>query len=216
MLFRSICIVASLIAMSFVSQWSRGQDEIRPAKPSAATIEAFLKLCETTRRGAIVQFEHELRGLQAKGTSDNKSLRRIRTLELHLEALRAGKHPVVPTLSFPPEVGAIGRLPRLTCYVDRVLSGQEMLVRVYFPVKVATVEHFRGKGETHMPAVNFLVRGISTADYHAASNRELSAVLQVTARRPATTAGATPTWVLEPFDMTAIEAHFRHETEHTP
>lgn len=215
MLFRRTCIVASLFATCLV-QGSTGQDEIRPSKPSVATIEAFLKLCETTRRGAILQFEHELRGLKAKGTSDNKTVRRIRTLELHLEALRAGKHPVVPTLSFPPEVGAIGRLPRLTCYVERVLSGQEMLVRVYFPVKVATVEHYRGKGETHMPAIGFLVRGVPTSDFHAGSNRELSAVLQVTARRPANTPGGTPTWVLEPFDMTEVEAHYRHETEHTP
>lgn len=163
-----------------------------------------------------MQFEHELRGLQSTGATDNKTAQRIRTLQLHLEALRAGKHPVVPTLSFPPEVGAIGRLPRLTCHVDRVLSENEMLVRVYFPIKVATVKHYQRRGDTAMPAVRFLVRGVPTAEFQAGRDRELTTVLEITGRQPATSTSGPTTWVLEPFDMTAVETHFRHEPDHTP
>jgi hypothetical protein len=216
MLFCRAIKLCGLIVACLIAQLATGQSSDRPAKPSAATIEAFLKVCETTRRGAILQFEHELRGLQSTGASDLKTARRIRTLQLNLEALHAGKHPVVPTLSFPPEIGAIGRLPRLTCHVDRVLSANEMLVRVYFPVKVATVKHFQRMGDTAMPAVSFFVRGVPTAEYQAGRERELTAVLEITGRQTGNSAGGISNWVLEPFDMSAVEAHFGHDSEHTP
>lgn len=211
MLLRSafICVLGTAFWTADGSAFAQGTE--RPPKPSAAKIEAFLKLCETTRRGAILQFEHELRGLRGSGAQGAKTRRRMHELQLHLEALRAGRHLVVPTLSFPPEVGAIGRLPRLTCHVDQVLSPNEMLVRVSFPVKVATVKHYQSRGETAMPAVLFLVRGVATDDFPAGADRELTAVLEITGRQPGSSSPAG--WVLEPFDMGAIDGHYGQERE---
>src|SRR5437016_4432357 len=113
----------------------------RPVKSDAvpAKVEAFLKLCESSRRGAILQLEHTLRGLRSQSPKSPQVTRQIAKIEEDLRVLRANKEPVVPTLGFPPEVGAIGRLPRLTCHVEQIVSDREMLVRCFFPVKVTTV-----------------------------------------------------------------------------
>jgi hypothetical protein len=116
-------------------------------KPQAlpANVEAFAKLCENSRRGAIMHLEHTLRGLRSQGSKSPDAARRIAAAEADLRVLRANKEPVVPPLGFPPEAGAIGRLPRLTCHVEQIVSDHEMLVRCFFPVKVTTVRHFQAR-----------------------------------------------------------------------
>jgi len=199
-----LAAVCSLAAMSAA----------RGAGPQTAKIEAFLRACETNRRGAIAEFEHELRGLRSSGSQDAANLKRIQTLEANLASLRSGDQLVVPTLAFPPEQGAIGRLPRISCHVDRVLSGNEMLVRVYFPVKIATVKKFRRQGDTVMPAVIFLIQGVATAEFQEGADCELDAVLEVGQRQPHPTGGeAASVWILKRFDLEAAKQTHRRQSD---
>ncbi len=174
-------------------------------------IEAFLDLCDTSRRGAIAQLEHRLRGLKSQERQSTESVRQIARVEKDLQALRANNEPVVPALRFPPEVGAIGRLPRLECHVDRVISEREMLVRSFFSVKVAAVEHFRARGETVVQPVSFLIRGMPTQKSQVGADIELSQVFEITATQSNKTADgrSTSVWILSEFDMKAIEPYFR-------
>jgi hypothetical protein len=174
-------------------------------------IEAFLKLCETNRRGAILQLEHTLRGLQRQSPRSSEVVHRIDETQESLRALRANEHLVVGTLSFPPETGAIGRLPRLACHVDQILSEREMLVRCYFPVKVASVRQFRPRGETLMQAVAFTVRGVATQDFSEGADTETQQVFEITGRATYATVGggSNTVWVLEAFDMSVAERTFR-------
>lgn len=171
-------------------------------------IAAFLEECETARRGAIIRLEYQLRGLrneqqksQAKGIG-----RQIAKVEEDLRALRASQELVVPSLRFPVEVGAIGRLPRLTCHVDQVLANGEMLATCSFSLKVRTVEKRQARIETVIRPVSFLVRGIPTTQAHAGADLELLDVFEVTGRQTYETDAGKPTTVLviEPFDLASI------------
>src|SRR4051812_20573021 len=78
-------------------------------RPSPEQIKAFLERCETGRRGTILQLEHTLRGLRSQSSTSLATARRIKQVEEDLRRLRANTEPLVPTLTFPPKIGAIGR-----------------------------------------------------------------------------------------------------------
>src|SRR5262245_6877204 len=109
--------------LAFSSVAAQGQARSDSLAPR---IEAFLKQCENSRQGAIAQLEHTLRGLQSQNAKTREVARRITNTQEELRVLKAKTHLVVPTLAFPPEVGAIGRLPGLSCHVDQILSQREM------------------------------------------------------------------------------------------
>jgi hypothetical protein len=178
---------------------------------SASRIDAFVRVCEEARRGTIAQLEHQLRGLRSEDRPSPRSSRQIAKIEADLRALRENKQVVVPALRFPPEVGAIGRIPRLTCRVDRIISQREMLVRCSFPVKVANVEHFRARGETLLRPVTFLIRGLPTDEVNAGTDLELLQVFEISGSAAYKSAdGRTSSvLVLSEFDMKAVEPQLR-------
>ena len=89
--------------------------------------------------------------------------------------LRANKEPVVPTFFFPPDIGAIGPLPRISGHVEQILSDREMLVRCFFTVRVTSVANFERRGETIERPVVFLIRGPSTRAAHRGGGIRASA-----------------------------------------
>ena len=190
----------------------------QPVKPDAAKIEAFLKLCETSRRGAILQLEHTLRGLRAQGDRTPEMARQIARIEANLRVLQANKEPVVPTLVYPPSAGAIGRLPRLTCHVNQVVSEREMLVHCKFPVRVTTMRHFQAESETISQEVKFLIRGASTRELQEGTDVELTQVFEVTGKETYKTVsgGSKTIWALAEFDMAAVEPYFRRAAAKSP
>jgi hypothetical protein len=198
----------AILVLGLIAE-AQAQTARPPATPPK--IEAFLKQCETSRRGAILQLEYKLRGLKSDGSKSLETMARAARIEKDLRALRSNKEPVVPAISFPPEIGAIGRLPRLTCHVEQVISDQEMLIRCVFPVTVATVRHFQAHRETVEQAVLFLIRGVSTKDVHEGADVEMLQVLEISGREGYKTVdGESRTvGVLREFDMTAFEPYFR-------
>ncbi len=117
----------------------------------------------------------------------------------------------MPALRFPPEVGAIGRVPRLTCHVNQILSDDEMLVRCYFAVRVRTVKNFQARLETiHRPAT-FLVRGLPTDRYSEGADVQLLDVFQISGRHTYKSVDGKPVsvMVLRPFDMQAIQPYYQ-------
>jgi hypothetical protein len=179
-------------------------------EPTPAKIEAFLKSCESSRRGAVLQLEHKLRGLRRQSATSEQQ-RQIARAETELRLLRANERPVVPQLPFPPTVGAIGRLPRLTCHVDRVISADEALVRCYFPVVVTTVRNFTARRETVVHAVRFVLRGLPTGDLRESSDREMLGVFEVVGKQKyqAADGSTSDVYLLTEFDMRAVEPYFR-------
>jgi hypothetical protein len=182
--------------------------------PPTPRIEAFVELCETSRRGAIVVAEQRLRALRSNGVNTSRATKQVRQLEDELKVLRDPTQPVVPTIRFPPEVGAIGRLPKLSCHVDQILSGKSMLVRCFFTVKVVTVERFQAKGESVVRPVTFLVRGLPTADVMEGADLELTQVFEITGMASYQTAagGSQSAMVLTEFDMKSVKPYFRART----
>jgi hypothetical protein len=184
------------------------------ASPMPAKIEAFLELCETSRRGAIAQLEFTLRGLRAENPKTPEVKRHIADVEENLRVLRANRQPVVPTFYYPPDVGAIGRLPKISGHVDQILSDREMLVRCFFPVRVNTVKDYQRQSEVIERPVTFLVRGLSTQAIQEGGDVELSQVFEIVGRRGyRTTEGRTAAaLVISQFDMKAVEPYFRRTT----
>ena len=174
-------------------------------------VEKFLKSCETSRRGAIASLEYELRGLLADKSGSRKTSSRIARVEANLAALRANKEPVVPALRFPPEIGAIGRLPRLACHIEQILADDQMLVRCQFSLKVRTVKQFQPRLETVVRPVTFLVRGLSTRKLTAGAEVQLLDVFEISGQHTYQSVAGKPitVLVLKPFDMKAIEPYFR-------
>ncbi|MGD9722347.1 MAG: hypothetical protein AB7O59_12655 [Pirellulales bacterium] len=174
-------------------------------------IAAFLEACETTRRGMITQLEFELRGLRSRQPQPASASQRIARIEANLAALRANQEPIVPALRFPPEIGAIGRLPELTCHVDQVLGPDEALIHCHFSIKVRTVKNYRPRLETVVRAESFLLRGLPTKALSAGADAQLLDVFEVTRRHTYRSVAGKPVTVLvlSPFDMKAIEPYFR-------
>lgn len=185
------------------------------AETIPARIEHFLELCETSRRGAILQVEHQLRGLRNRASATRATSGQIARLEEQLRILRTNAKPVVPQLSFPPQVGAIGRLPGLNCHVDQVVSDNEILVRCYFPVVVRSVKNFAPRRETVVQPVRFLIRGLATQDIRVGRDQEMLDVFEVTGKGTYKTLDgrSKDVLVLTEFDMKAVEPYFRKLTE---
>jgi hypothetical protein len=185
-----------------------------PASAPSPKIEAFLDLCETARRGAIAQLEFTLRGLRAESLKTPETKRHIADVEENLRVLRANRQPVVPTFYYPPDIGAIGRLPKISGHVDEILSDREMLVRCFFPVRVNTVKDYQRQSEVIERPVTFLVRGLSTQDVQKGADIELSQVFEIVGRRGyRTTEGrSAAALVISEFDMKAVEPYFRRTT----
>jgi hypothetical protein len=175
-----------------------------------AKIESFLRNCETNRRGAILQLEHTLRGLQNQADQTPQVASRIKAIEGDLQVLKANKQPIVSTLSFPPEVGTIGRVPRLSWHIDQIVSDREMIVRCYFHVRTTAVRRFVPRGEIKVQPVSFIVRGVETKNLLEGSDPPAPQVFEITGRETYSLArgGSTSVWVLEPFDMAAALAYF--------
>jgi hypothetical protein len=194
-----ICLLAATLAQP-------AQAESAPAR-----IERFLELCEASRRGAILQAEHALRGLRNQTPGTSTIRRQIAQLEEQLRVLRANARPVVPPLTFPPQVGAIGRLPRLSCHVDQIVSDDEMQVRCIFPVVVTSVRRFQPRGETFEQPVRLLIRGLPTRHIGEGSDIELLQVFEITGRETyrMRDGRSTRLLVLAEFDMRAVEPYFR-------
>jgi hypothetical protein len=182
--------------------------EVRP--PIPAKIEKFLRNCETNRRGTILRLEHTLRGLQNQASQTSDIARQIASLEDDLRGLRANKQPVVSTLSFPPEVGAIGRVPRLSWHIDQVVSDREMIVRCFFNVRTTSVRRYVARGDVKVRPVSFMVRGVETKELLEGSDPPVSQVFEITGREsyPLAGGGFSRIWILEPFDMEAALSYF--------
>lgn len=180
-----------------------------------AKIERFLELCETLRRGAVLQLEHSLRGLRNQQPMTREVGRRIAQLEEQLQALQSNSQPVVPQIAFPPQVGAIGRLPRLSCHVDQVISGDEILVRCRFPVVVAKVRKFQAHRDKIDQEVRLLIREMKTDNVREGSDLEMLQVFEVTGKETyqMVAGGSSEILVLKEFDMKSVEPYFRSKSK---
>jgi hypothetical protein len=201
-------MMSPLTALLLSSAWIAGMQATPAAQNPPPKVEAFLQRCEQTRRGAILQLEHTLRGLRQQGKS-SETTRRIADVQAELRVLEANEKPLVPSLAFPPEAGAIGRLPREVCYLEQVVSDDEMLVRVNFPLRVGVVRNFRAVGEKVFQSVTFFVRGVPTKGLNEGADFALPQVFEVTRRHSYTTVDGArrSVWVLEEFDMRTIEPY---------
>jgi hypothetical protein len=186
------------------------QEGVLPAK-----IERFLKLCETSRQGAILQLEHRLRGLRNQAVTTREASRRIASIEEQLRVLRSNSKPVVPQISFPPKIGEIGRLPRLSCHIDQVVSDDEVLVRCQFPVVVTTVRRFQAHRETVVQGVRLLIRGLPTANMEEGSDLEMLQVFEIIGKETyqQVDGGSSDVLVLKEFDIKLVEPYFRRMAE---
>jgi hypothetical protein len=187
--------------------------QTRPTQGGAvpAKIERFLELCETSRRGAILQLEHQLRGLRNQKSPTLGAGRQIARLEAQLQSLNANTQPVVPQLAFPPQQEAIGRLPRLSCHVEQVISDDEVLVRCRFPVVVAKVRNFQAQRDKVDQDVQLLIRGLKTTDFREGSDMEMLQVFEVIGRETyqLVGGGSSEVLVLKEFDMKSLDPYFR-------
>ncbi len=200
-----LLVTIVVVSASATSQVSTGAKPPIPAK-----IEKFLRNCETNRRGAILQLEHQLRGLRNEARPTPDMVRRIALLEDDVKVLRANQQPVVSTLSFPPEIGAIGRVPRLSWHIDQIISDREIIVRCFFNVRTTTVRRYVARGEIRVQPVSFVVRGIETKELREGSDPPVPQVFEITGREsyPLAGGGSSRIWVLKPFDMAAALAYF--------
>ncbi len=196
-----------------VGVWPSGANRATGQTPVAIPprIEEFLRACEASRKGTIAQLEFELRGLRAGADNSAGTLRRIKAIEANLASLRANKEPIVPALHFPPEVGHIGRLPRLACHVDQILSQDQMLVRCNFSLKVRTVRNFQPRLETVVRTISFLIDGVATDQVSEGADVPLLDVFEISGRRTyrSIDGESIEVLVLTPFDMKSIEPYFR-------
>jgi hypothetical protein len=181
------------------------------AAPPSTRFEAFVELCETSRRGAILLAQQRLRALKSKGETSSASATQVRRLEEELRLLKEGTQPIVPPLRFPPAIGSIGHVPKLSCYVEQVISAEEMLVRCYFTVRTVKVEHFRPRGESVVHPLTFLVRGVSTENAMEGADLELTQVFEITGNSTYRTAdgGTNTAMTLAEFDMKLLEPYFK-------
>jgi hypothetical protein len=176
------------------------------AQAVPAKIADFLELCESSRRGAIAELEHTLRGLRSQPGATRATRLQIARAEEQLRVLRANAKPVVPQLAFPPQVGAIGRLPGLSCHVEEIVSGDEMIVRCFFPVVVRTVKNFAPRGEKVTQEVMFVLRGLPTKKMHVGNDYEMLDVFEIAGKLERKGAGGATKSVpvLTVFDMQAV------------
>ncbi|REK12992.1 MAG: hypothetical protein DWQ37_10220 [Planctomycetota bacterium] len=189
-----------------------------PAEAPAAAamppkIARFLEQCETSRQGAIAQIKHQLRGLQDEA-GDAAARRSIARLEKQLRVLEANESPVVAPLSFPPQSGAIGRLPGLSCHVEQVLSDREFLATCTFPVTITAVRNFKRYRDQVSQKVRFVVRGLPTQDLEPGADLQSLDVFEVSGRETYRTVsgGSQAVLVLTRFDLKQVEPYFRRRS----
>jgi hypothetical protein len=180
------------------------------AGPIPPRIETFLRESEELRRGTIMRLEQQLRTLRAQPSSPD-ARQKVAKLTEDLRTLQSRKEPIVPTLKYPPAVGAIGRLPRLSAHVEQVLAGGKMLVRCDFSLKVRAVQNFRPRYETVFQPVTFLVDGVPAGEAHEGADLPLAQVFEITGTHSyrLTTGQARTVMVLRPFDMKQVEPYFQ-------
>jgi hypothetical protein len=194
-----------------------GQLGQTPQTEPPPKIAKLLELCERSRRGAILQLEHKLRGLRqqsnARATAKNPlaedSDPQIAKLKRQLEFLQTTPLPVIPTISFPPQVGAIGRLPGESCHVDQIVSAKEMVVRCFFQVPVVTVRNFKGQREIVEESVPCVIRGLHTSKFREGTDFETDSLYEVVGTETYQTAGGKSRQlvVLRPFDRKTLEKY---------
>src|SRR5262249_43552702 len=203
-------VMQSTLPLILLSCWLPAAQPAANEASDLRRIEQFAQSCENARRGEIMQLEHALGGLRS-GAKSADSAPRIARIEADLRTLRAGKNPVVPNLRFPPEVGGIGRLPQLSAHVEQILSDQEMLVRCFFPVRIALVRNREPQGETVVQETTFVVRGLPTAAVQEGSDIELSQVFEVVGKSkyPTANGGSATALVVSEFDMKKVEPLLR-------
>ena len=173
-------------------------------------IARFLTQCETSRRGALLQIEHRLRGLRQEKPLSPASARQIGLLEEQLRVLESDRELVVPPLSFPLQSGSIGRFDGLECHVDQVVSGQEVLVRCYFRIPVITVRNFQRHQVIVIQSVPLLIRGLDKDPPVEGQDWAIPGVFEVTGveRYQTVGGGRKNLTVLAPFDLESL-APFR-------
>ncbi len=174
-------------------------------------IASFLAQCETSRRGALLQIEHRLRGLRRETPRSPASARQIAQLEERLRALESGQELVVPPLSFPLQAGSIGRLDGLESHVDQVVSRKEVLARCYFRVPVITVRNFQRHQEVVTQTVPIVIRGFEGDPPIEGQDWEVPGVFEVTGveRYQIVGGGFKEVTVLAPFDLQAVAPYLK-------
>jgi len=174
-------------------------------------IARFLAQCETSRRGALLQIEHRLRGLRQEKPLSTASARQIRLLEEQLHVLEKGQQLIVPPLSYPLQPGSIGRLDGVECHVDQVVSRHELLVRCYFRVPVITVRNFQRHQEMVTQSVPILIRGMDGEPPIEGQDWSIPGVFEVAGvERYQTVAGGPKNLpVLAPFDLESVTPYRR-------
>jgi hypothetical protein len=198
-------LVAVLVAAIAWCTYASANAQAPPAK-----IDTFLKRCETNRRGRILELEHTLRRLRHQAQSA-QVVAQTRQLQSELQLLRANKDLLVPTLAYPPETGAMGRLPDLTFHVDEVIPPDSLLGRSYFLVRLGSVQGFQFRPEkVRQPAV-FYITGVNTQRYTPGGDIQLPETFEVVEQRSYRTADNRPgrAWVLRVVDMGDIYRYFR-------
>jgi hypothetical protein len=200
----------NLVAVILFAATLAAQVGSPPAAPPK--VAKFLEQCENSRRGAILQIEHKLRSLRREhpGADGRRAgNREIAELERQLKFLETTPLPMLPTLSFPPQMGAIGRLPGLACHVDQVVSDNEMLVRCFFQVPVVTVRNYKGQREIVQETVQCVIRGAKTSGAMEGSDYETDGLYEVAAHESYQTSSGKPRMmlVLRPFDKQALEPY---------
>jgi hypothetical protein len=180
------------------------------AQAPPAKIDAFLKRCETNRRGRILELEHTLRRLRHQAQSA-QVLAQTRQLQGELQLLRANKDLLVPTLTYPPEKGTLGRLPELTFHVDEVIPPDALLGRSYFLVRLGSVQGFQFRPEKVREPAVFYVTGVKAQQYTPGGDIQLPETFEVVEQRSYRTANGRPgrAWVLRVVDMGEIYRYFR-------
>ena len=179
--------------------------------PAPPHIKTFLEQSQQLRQGTIAQLEHTLRGLKSGNIQASSRAGQIARIESDLAALRANQRFLVNTLSFPPEVGAIGRLPGLGVHVEQVLVPGEMLATCYFRVAVVDVKKFQPKLAAVKQPVLLLVEGVSTAGLEPGRDVQLAQTFEVKQRRSVVVDGLRKTaLVVAPFDLRALIPYAPH------
>ena len=173
-------------------------------EPSPAAIRKFHERSETLRQGEIARLEHRLRGLASGAATSRSKGREIAQISSDLKALRSGQRTVVPSIDFPPEVGAIGRLPGLGGHVERVAASGEgasgdVLVTCYFPLQVVTVRNFQPVASKISRPVLLRLQGVDTRELRVGMDVPLPQTFVIVARDDSTTPGGD-VFTARPFD----------------
>jgi hypothetical protein len=197
-----------VFALAMLAALATGASARAQAPPPK--IETFLKRCETNRRGRILELEHTLRRLRHQAQSA-QVVAQTRQLQDELRLLRANQDLLIPTLAYPPEKGAMGRLPELTFHVDEVLPPDLLLGRSNFLVGLGSVQRFQFRPEKVHERAVFFITGVDAQKFTAGGDIQLPETFEVVEQRSYRTADGRPgrAWVLKVADMSQVYRYFR-------